>query len=652
MYKDGGSASGEVAPAAAPLEVLADVRIWRSRQRLVFASPLKPGTQYTLPLILTSFDARNAVLANEDGEVASCCQDSVSDSRDRVSIWVDAPAGDAPLYLYFLEEPTRGGQDYPASARPALAASLPEYVLPVAEFFRDGMLELLQRWTHRSEVASNAYSTQVAVQSWEDQTFLSSMPRPPCGGQILFLDPSLGYQTLARSPAVPMDDTVGCIHLRAFFYDDGEERTALGHWMGIESKLGSAAVGLAFGMDGCYSILADAVPTGASGSYYPWLRSTKDRSAGWHLFEIFLVDAQAKFFIDSDFVGSMGVQTQSVSEEVCLVSRCGGLGIWAGVELFHTPAGRQAWEIACRSLQHGDRVPWRCLTEEGRWQADCQGVMRDVAFRAGLFCRITSVLQDLMSSFAHCLPQYTYQKGMHDYLGKNFQVVEVNTDGMIQLRIPEREGKDIWWFPPCAAAITIMRQEESAPAEELVSPLIVQENSPPEPEPVVAMQSQDIVAPVGLLIVPPPPPPQMIGGLAIDCWTIPGESDLQQVERVVGVFMEAIVASGIVVPTNVRRIGRCQLPSDKGCFVYNFGTRKLHVSTRANEQGRLLLVVRCGGGFIDFVQFCRRHGGTENLCMTKATAERSQGGTGIIRFTAVLSQRTVRAVPGRPQTAS
>merc|ERR1719350_1427159 len=121
----------------------------------------------------------------------------------------------------------------------------------------------------------------------------------------------------------------------------------------------------------------------------------------------------------------------------------------------------------------------------------------------------------------------------------------------------------------------------------------------------------------------------MVGGVAIDCWMIPGESDVARMERVMATFVEAIHAANLQLPENIRRARRCPQAQHPACFVYTYGTRRLHVATRVTNIGRLLLVVRCGGGFMDFVQFSRKHGGMERVRFNR----KATGGDGVMHFT-------------------
>merc|ERR1712032_1570074 len=111
---------------------------------------------------------------------------------------------------------------------------------------------------------------------------------------------------------------------------------------------------------------------------------------------------------------------------------------------------------------------------------------------------------------------------------------------------------------------------------------------------------------------PPQPPSEERPAAAqwslnIECWSLPGpETEVARMERVMGVFLDHLVTAGVVMPNNFQRVGRCGARNDpQPCYIYRFGTRRLHINLRELEGGRLCLVVRCGGGFFDFAEFAR-----------------------------------------------
>jgi len=254
--------------------------------------------------------------------------------------------------------------------------------------------------------------------------------------------------------------------------------------------------------------------------------------------------------------------------------------------------------------------------------------------------------QKLIDSFTRCLAKYAYRPEMEDMLGGTYRILEVNADGMVGLPSPDGSDDGIWWFPPVAAAVVVADPAEAVvvvegPRADTASPPAVAEQTDtmlPLPGMVPEADSDDSPSPSS-----PPPPLALIGGLAIECWSIPGEEDVERMERVMACFVGALEGAQIPLPENIRRIQRCTAPQHQSCFVYNFGTRRMHVATRVTDAGRLLLVVRCGGGFIDFVEFARRHGSVEQLRLSKRPA--TGGGREVVRLTSVLAKGKVRARP-------
>jgi len=142
--------------------------------------------------------------------------------------------------------------------------------------------------------------------------------------------------------------------------------------------------------------------------------------------------------------------------------------------------------------------------------------------------------------------------------------------------------------------------------------------------------------------VEPPPdrPTTASGALTIECWSVPGESEVARFERVVTTFVEQLEASGVTIPDNFQRVGRCGARQDpQPCYIYRFGTRKLHMNLRETEGGRLCLVVRCGGGFLDFAEFARKNGTSEQLRIARMQCQTSTRGRTLIQAASVLSNR-------------
>jgi len=410
--------------------------------------------------------------------------------------------------------------------------------------------------------------------------------------------------------------------------------------MGLRSALGTASVGIAFGLDYCYSILADQVPAGVTGEINYWLTTTVYRTKGWHVFELLFYGGSVHCSVDDEPVGTLQLNPSGAhsEEEVNLVSRCGGVGSWAGVELLHTPADRLPWEVGVQSMRPGDRVPWEVAQEEGRWQADDRGVMQSVEFEAGSWARLTSSEQKLIDAFAACPPGYVFQPKFRQMLGNTYQVVHVNEDGMVGVNSLDDSDPGVWYLPPYATALVVIDPNDPMPFP---------------PTPSVAAATPSAVTPGGVASSlaqaaaapaaddrPVAPKPLLFGGLAVECWSIAGEEDLERMERVMTTFVEALQNAGATLPSNIGHLEDCKASQHQSCFVYSFGTRRMHVATRLTEGGRLLLVVRCGGGFIDFVEFARRHGRVEQLRM-QGQDRRAGGGREVIRLTSVLQKGKV-----------
>merc|ERR1712151_1378482 len=84
-------------------------------------------------------------------------------------------------------------------------------------------------------------------------------------------------------------------------------------------------------------------------------------------------------------------------------------------------------------------------------------------------------------------------------------------------------------------------------------------------------------------------------------------------DRVMDTFLAKLREAGYELPENIQRLEACRDQQHADCFVYSFGTRRLHLATRELESGRLSLVVRCGGGFFDFAEFALRNGAVEQI---------------------------------------
>merc|ERR1711953_1262921 len=103
-------------------------------------------------------------------------------------------------------------------------------------------------------------------------------------------------------------------------------------------------------------------------------------------------------------------------------------------------------------------------------------------------------------------------------------------------------------------------------------------------------------------------------------------------------FLERLRESGVTLPENIQRLEPCAEAQHPDCYIYSFGTRRLHIATREGDDGRLSLVVRCGGGFLDFIEFAKRHGKLEQL---KLQRQLGNSGSYSIQLVSVMSQGAV-----------
>eukprot|EP00931_Biecheleriopsis_adriatica_P058299 TRINITY_DN3465_c0_g2_i1.p1 TRINITY_DN3465_c0_g2~~TRINITY_DN3465_c0_g2_i1.p1 ORF type:complete len:674 (+),score=79.76 TRINITY_DN3465_c0_g2_i1:174-2195(+) len=631
-----------------------DSRVWTRRQRLTFPSVQSgSGSNYSLPLYLCNTDT-DIVLTQAEGkrQQLAAYEDVLYEALDHRLFWLQGqPSGNMLLYCQSEEPITRKHiYDQPSE----LALTQPEAVLQLSDFFRDDIASIRARWELGTDIMHDP-TKRISTMDLQSNA-------PACGpiGQALVLDTAAGFLALSRSlPIIVEDDSR--LHVRVHFFDDGQNYSAMGHWLGIKSARGTAAIGIGFAIEGCYSVLNGEVPTGEKGKYVAWNRTSVDRHVGWHLFEIVLESGMVRFIIDSELVFNATAEGSCVSTEVCLVSRCGGSGIWAGVELFHLP------RLAASETEDprpGARRPWMVHTEKGRWQADESGVLQDVWFEPGAVALITSVQQQLIDSFSRVLPKYEYKAGMQEMLGRTYKVLSVNADGMVGLESYDGSDDGIWWFPPYATAIVVVDKMNipppPPPPPSAPLPTAVQDSVLPGADPEIPEHSgqawfseqEQLAQETGRLTSPT----AGVGNLTITRWSrgMPTDEHLAQVDRAMDSLLDALRQADVVLPNNIRRLQRCRVEGHSNCLVYSFGTRRVHLATRGTEAGRLDIVVRCGGGYMDFIEFARRHGSLEQLRLQR---QQGIGGREVVRMTSVLSSGRIKAVnnnstPPRPPPIS
>lgn len=142
-----------------------------------------------------------------------------------------------------------------------------------------------------------------------------------------------------------------------------------------------------------------------------------------------------------------------------------------------------------------------------------------------------------------------------------------------------------------------------------------------------------------------------VGSLTVGCWSSVDRARMaEQLDQAMATFLEKLTDAGIVVPSNFQRARSCQATGHQPCFIYNFGTRRLHIQTKKHN-GSLLFVVRCGGGFLDFADFVKRHGSLEQLKLDKRNEQEKQ----VLRLLSVRSNATLRVHEirqSRPSTST
>lgn len=208
----------------------------------------------------------------------------------------------------------------------------------------------------------------------------------------------------------------------------------------------------------------------------------------------------------------------------------------------------------------------------------------------------------------------------------------------------------------------------------------VVEEVPPEPPPPEPPAAPEEVAPT--VEDEPLPPPELprppstdrpaSQRLVIRCWTKPGtprcvtprdrdDPERPRVQAAVESVVERLTEEGLgnAVPENLVLVEKCSLKQHVGCFVYRFGSRRVHICARTMPQSKeLLVVVRCGGGFVDFADFVRRHGGHEQSLRQRAEAEtegvlrlNSARHNGRLRLTSERASPRLSVSRGTPNSA-
>lgn len=530
----------------------------------------------------------------------------------------------------------------PVPAEPLVEQPLllhkPEQVLLIADFFSVDKEAVLGRWNLHDDSASMEH--RISIETSESFEHVGFGGRRPEGG-VLQLDTTSGCLALYRCPSRSMKrHPCDRLHLRVHFFDHGESHSAAGHWIGAKTRLGTGAIGIAFGIDDCYCYVNGACPQGQRKEYSSWRRSFVDRSVGWHLFEILWVESKVCFLIDGESVsGDAAEALHDAEEAVWLVSRCGGNGYWAGLELFHSPLGHGTWELGVQKVHAGDRLPWQThVQHHGIWtlhpssSSEGRNLVKQVAFSRGMVVQVTKDLKALMACFEAVAPKFVYRVAMSRALGEIFNVFEVLADGMFVLqsldgcsnsafmgtsRSDLADGSKVaWFFPPLALKILSLGESKIASCVEDVAPSI-------DTDKIMAMHAArrgNKSDTRGCIVDPPQTDTAVLARNSteaaaeeheIECRAEENESEAERAERAMTMFVDGLRSRGVVIPSNIGLMEKCREGRHVGCLIYSFGTRRIHITTRVTDEGNILLQVRVGGGFVDFAAFARRHGALE-----------------------------------------
>jgi len=92
---------------------------------------------------------------------------------------------------------------------------------------------------------------------------------------------------------------------------------------------------------------------------------------------------------------------------------------------------------------------------------------------------------------------------------------------------------------------------------------------------------------------------------------IASETDAERMDRVMTHVLQQLRGAAAQFPDNIERLEAESDPRNKGCFLYSFGTRRLHITVREGDGKKLSLVVRSGGGYLDFAEFVNKNGTLE-----------------------------------------
>jgi hypothetical protein len=507
----------------------------------------------------------------------------------------------------------------------------PKDVLAFAEYFQGGKSGVLSRWQARTSQGEILERVPISIEPFLDIQEGGIGSPFNHDGEALWVEPGQEGLTLRHPVTLPLRVSHHVrVHLRAFFYDDGSSGAS--HLLSSSSVVGVAAVGL-FSRNGdeqFYGYMQGQLCSDfASGS--TWKHTSVLRTTGWHTFEMIWEEQFLHILIDNEPIAREASLGHCAEESVSIFSAGDGYGIWSGVELFHTPIGHCTWGRGVQEVKCGSLPPWE-------WQSTCKGFWQDSGsfvierVSTGRFCKLVSRWEEMVHAFqasSICTTLgLTAHPAMQSMLGLMHEIIEERPDGLCGLLCPDGCMR---LFPPAVLSIPELDLPQAAPSSDAVT---LSNTS-------VAVTSEPEVEPTDLPLASAPEVEEQ--SLALECWSFAHETDIEQIERVMSHFIGLLKRDGVSLPQNIRLVGPCKEASHQHCFVYRFGTRRLHFATRSRDNGRLVLVVRCGGGFMDFLSFARRHGGLEHLRMQR---EIEGNASGRVHLHSVLTERRMHIRKG------
>jgi len=594
-------------------------QVWKQKQIIMFPD-LICGSRYSVPFFMHK-GIGESFLADDSGQPLRFCEDTSYHAADHKLLWIDVPERQlsfttAHLYLDAIVSPLTFTFDTDGnSAGQDAAPSRPETMFCLADHFVQDGNGLPQDWCIRYSTPSSAEKS-VTVRR---PLVLWGPLQKLLGGGCLRLSSRLGQISIFRAlDWAPVQWER--LHVRARFFDDLSENSAgcNGHWLGFVSPLGAGAVGVATVDHAHYSCVHGDWDSN------PWTPHAVARGTGWHTFElIWEVDKWDDMTLLVKVDGVLLAQRRAVPRRdaaacVCITaepgsSRSADKAMWGSIEVLHTPFGGGTWDVGVQTLTPSCRRPWRVQTvENGHWLKECQ------QFREMKAAEV-EVLEAALAGPPVCEPALPPEPEPEAITAETSDEEPVSDHTPEPLDEPDVE-EDIH-----------QEIQESIEPEKTPEP-----PRAPHPERPVSQRSRRKVGPRPR--TSPVTSWSNSSALAIECWSMPNETQLARMDRVMAHFLSSLRDAGVTLPANVQRVGNCQeVPPHTACYVYCFGTRRLHVSTREAEGGKLLLVVRIGGGFVDFVEFAQKHGSLEHLRLEKRDAE--ERGKHVVRLSSVLSSR-------------